>query len=166
MCADGADNAPTQAKGGKEGFMDMLAIYYSDMSKAERRKWSKAAVPVIDCQCPGGSLLESPHAFMDMPLQRCIHKVGRLKVQRWLSRCFERWNRCLKLKWPKQGMDVVVDRCLRRLTWASREVQPAATASMLRVLGNWLPFAITHGAVQEVPIVRLPTCGIHPAHYH
>eukprot|EP00971_Amphidinium_carterae_P256025 5083285-Amphidinium_carterae.1 len=94
-----------------------------------------------------------------MRLCLCIHKVGRLKVQRWLSKCFERWNRSLRLKWPKQGVDVIVDRCLRRLSWASKEVQPAATAAMLRVLGNGFPLPSRMGQSKECPLCEYKHAG-------
>eukprot|EP00971_Amphidinium_carterae_P278847 5535648-Amphidinium_carterae.2 len=55
---------------------------------------------------------------------------------------------------PRQGIDVVVDRCIRRLHWASKEVQPAATAAMLRILGNGFSLPARFGHSQ-----RCPLCG-------
>eukprot|EP00971_Amphidinium_carterae_P052082 1025310-Amphidinium_carterae.3 len=109
---------------------------YCMMTVAERRKWSKLALPVIDFHCSGGSMPVNLASLSPLPIQRCIHRVGKLHVQRWLAKCLERWNQHLRHLWPKQGVDVVVDRCLSRLHRASSVAQPAAPAAMLRVLGN------------------------------
>eukprot|EP00971_Amphidinium_carterae_P215324 4273312-Amphidinium_carterae.3 len=52
LCARRADHATMQTYGERR---DSWACwrYYSEMSRADRRAWSKAAVPVIDCQCDG-----------------------------------------------------------------------------------------------------------------
>eukprot|EP00971_Amphidinium_carterae_P282445 5607292-Amphidinium_carterae.1 len=122
------------------------------MKLVDRRAWR------MPYHCHGAVPLD-PQALSILPLQHCMHKADKLVIQRWLCPCLDSGH--LRIPWPRQGVDMIVDRCIRRLHWASKskEVQPAAAASMLRVLGNGLTLPARMGTSKHCPLRGYTSAG-------